>query len=414
MKKYLTNIIRGKKKKTLISLLVFVLVMTSGGVFNVTSVSAELYQGFYYITDETNSHIIITSADRGSKDLVIPEEIDGKPVKEIGDYAFLTHRLTSITIPEGVEKIGVMSFGANDFTSVELPASLKSIGMGAFTNNHLSNITIKGASTTISNYSFMAQLYDKETDDKGYYVNEKPPESITMRGYSNSTSERYANKEGYKFINLALGDEPEEGSDEGEDSGGDDISQGGEELVDMTVKSGMLLSGLSLNAGSSLYLEYANSKTLTLSGVLGVHDGRGTGEGWTSTINISPFTKSGVDDPTSSKASDKIDIRLTGVTVKIATSNLQSGGGQGLNGLTLEPVIHPTLGGEGVRVLKADTGSGMGVYSADLDITIDLGKGLAEVVSSTGSGSKLSRGSVIGLISGQYSATMSTTTGTGL
>lgn len=43
-------------------------------------------------------------------DLVIPEEIDGYKVTEIQDFAFMGQDITSVSIPDSVEKIGALSF----------------------------------------------------------------------------------------------------------------------------------------------------------------------------------------------------------------------------------------------------------------------------------------------------------------
>ena len=43
--------------------------------------------------------------------MVIPDSIDGMPVTEIGDEAFLNNSaLTSITVPQTVERIGARAF----------------------------------------------------------------------------------------------------------------------------------------------------------------------------------------------------------------------------------------------------------------------------------------------------------------
>ena len=67
-------------------------------------------------------------------DVVIPAQIDGKPVVSIGMEAFAdcTH-LRSVTIPEGVTLIKDYAFyGCEGLTSITIPASITSIGRSAF------------------------------------------------------------------------------------------------------------------------------------------------------------------------------------------------------------------------------------------------------------------------------------------
>ena len=47
----------------------------------------------------------ITGYEGEEEEIVIPSEIDGEPVVEIGEYAFMGWSLTSVTVPEGVKKI---------------------------------------------------------------------------------------------------------------------------------------------------------------------------------------------------------------------------------------------------------------------------------------------------------------------
>ena len=117
---------------------------------------------------EANGNIIITGLkDNNTPDVVIPSEIDGKPVVAIGESAFYESSITSIEIPASVKTIGnrafqncyslisvtfdegskLTSIGNNAFyycgiESISIPASVETIGYGAFYNcSSLTSVT---------------------------------------------------------------------------------------------------------------------------------------------------------------------------------------------------------------------------------------------------------------------------------
>ncbi|WP_207696677.1 hypothetical protein DOK67_0002255 [Enterococcus sp. DIV0212c] len=77
-----------------------------------------------------------------SKDVVIPSEIDGFPVKQIGPSAFEDKKLNSVVIPEGITYIGAWAFALNNLYSIKLPNSLKKMSLGAFAACRLSSISM--------------------------------------------------------------------------------------------------------------------------------------------------------------------------------------------------------------------------------------------------------------------------------
>src|SRR5690625_4944811 len=60
-----------------------------------------------------------------SKDVVIPNEIDGKEVTKIGINAFVSYNLEleSVDIPDSVTEIGTSAFVNNNLKSVVIPRS---------------------------------------------------------------------------------------------------------------------------------------------------------------------------------------------------------------------------------------------------------------------------------------------------
>lgn len=98
-------------------------------------------------------------------DLIIPDMYRGLPVVEIGDRAFLLERsITSVVIPNSVERIGSQAFDAcTELVSVEIGDSVKIIDEAAFVNcQSLKSINIGSSVTTIGSMAF-GYCYDLET-----------------------------------------------------------------------------------------------------------------------------------------------------------------------------------------------------------------------------------------------------------
>jgi len=113
----------------------------------------------YEIKDEK---VCITKYIGSSKEVVIPEEIEGLPVTSIGDYAFYYNNLSSLRLTRGttrtsvdltnIKSIGNCAFSYNNLTSVDL-SGVKSIGYAAFSKNKLTNINLSNVKS-IGSYAF--------------------------------------------------------------------------------------------------------------------------------------------------------------------------------------------------------------------------------------------------------------------
>lgn len=89
-------------------------------------------------------------------DVVIPEKINGKAVTTIGKQAFGRKKLTSVVIPEGVEKIDQGAFAANLLTAIKLPSTVKRIERLAFgANTKLSKVELNEGLEYIGQQAFM-------------------------------------------------------------------------------------------------------------------------------------------------------------------------------------------------------------------------------------------------------------------
>lgn len=105
-------------------------------------------------------------SDTCPKDVIIPREIDNKPVIAIGEGAFRWKKLESVVIPDSVETIEKFAFAENQLTSINIPDSVKTIGKSAFFNNQLTSVNIPNSVTTIDGGAFN----DNRLSDNDEYI----------------------------------------------------------------------------------------------------------------------------------------------------------------------------------------------------------------------------------------------------
>lgn len=150
-----------------------------------------------------------TFSDCNISNIIIPDS-----VTDIYYGAFYEcNNLTSIIIPNKVTHIDFSAFyGCNSLSSITLSDNLTFIGNGAFYNcSSLTSITIPASVTNIGNGSSVFQGCDKLTSIYIYSDNVDIYDNMNALGnkdittlYANkgSTTEAYANKYGYKFVEL--------------------------------------------------------------------------------------------------------------------------------------------------------------------------------------------------------------------
>jgi len=86
--------------------------------------------------------------------LVIPVTLGGYTVTSIGDTAFSTDLLASVTIGNSVKSIGASAFYNNVLTAVTIGDSVTSYGNYAFASNHLTSFTVGNSVASIGDGAF--------------------------------------------------------------------------------------------------------------------------------------------------------------------------------------------------------------------------------------------------------------------
>lgn len=116
-----------KTKKWIIVLMTILLALVFSGCDQRVTSAKELV---YELDD---GEITITGYLGTGRELVIPAEIDDRPVTKIGAYAFAEYDMTRIELPKTVTEIGAYAFSECDcLTEIELPEKMEVIGEGAF------------------------------------------------------------------------------------------------------------------------------------------------------------------------------------------------------------------------------------------------------------------------------------------
>jgi prepilin-type N-terminal cleavage/methylation domain-containing protein len=104
----------------------------------------------------------ITGYDgKGGTDMVIPSEIDGTPVLQIGQSAMYQgyktntwDALTSVIFPDTLQTIAGNAFQNNALISIDIPDSITSLGANAFYSNLLTSVSLGSGLTEIKGGTF--------------------------------------------------------------------------------------------------------------------------------------------------------------------------------------------------------------------------------------------------------------------
>ncbi|MBQ8286820.1 MAG: leucine-rich repeat domain-containing protein [Thermoguttaceae bacterium] len=128
-------------------------------------------------TNATGGAVLQTLLKRNATRVVVPWEVDGAPVVEIGSCAFLgCSRLETLVLPPTLETVASFAAfcGCRGLVSVALPPRLRSIGSFAFAECvNLREIELPEGVATLGNYAFSSCLS---------LVSVKIPASLTSLG----------------------------------------------------------------------------------------------------------------------------------------------------------------------------------------------------------------------------------------
>lgn len=235
----------------------------------ITASAYEMYGALKYAIEY--GEVVIKGFDKSVRDVVIPSEIEGLPVKNIGNYAFSAcSGITSVTIPDSVTSIGNSAFnGCSGLTSITIPESMTIIGSSAFYKCiGLTSVTIPDSVTSIgysafSDCSGLTSITfmnpDCEIDGNITYkssVISSEENTVTIYGYENSTAQKYAEKYGYNFEKLSetVVNEYELGN------------VNGDEFINAVDATAVLVEYASLSTGNSSTLTDAQSKSADVNG----------------------------------------------------------------------------------------------------------------------------------------------------
>ncbi|MBE6838568.1 MAG: leucine-rich repeat domain-containing protein [Ruminococcus sp.] len=112
---------------------------------------------YSYEYSEEFDGITITDYKGTATELLIPDEIKGRDVMEIGESAFFDCKnVTTVSLPDGIEEIEACAFkNCTALTTINIPDSVEQIDGYAFSGcTGLTEITIPDSVTTIDGRAF--------------------------------------------------------------------------------------------------------------------------------------------------------------------------------------------------------------------------------------------------------------------
>ena len=162
----------------------------------------------YRVTNSTDKTATITQYDGRDGDLTVPAEIDGYTVTSLNQSCFYrnsdNYTLTSVTLPDTIERVGNYAFYGTGVTEVTLPASVKEIGLEVFGEcGALKKITVLSPDCVFT-----------EDEEEGTTIFSGA--DVLICGHTGSTAEAYAKAHEIRFRALDAAPIPGDADDDGD------------------------------------------------------------------------------------------------------------------------------------------------------------------------------------------------------
>ncbi|MFC0852741.1 leucine-rich repeat protein [Halalkalibacter oceani] len=183
-------------------------VETNYGMTATAEVTVEVVPEFDYSLNDDGETATITGYNgTPPQNLVIPDEVNGLTVKEIGVSAFADNNLTEVVLGTGVESIGGLAFRGNNLTEVIIPDNVTEIGYGAFRDNDLTDVIIPVnvvviGDTAFANNDLTDVIIHNPDVTFGNSVFQSNAADLRLVGYLDSTTEAYATANGHDFVDI--------------------------------------------------------------------------------------------------------------------------------------------------------------------------------------------------------------------
>ena len=138
----------------------------AGGTFTNNLIPPDKAFIYKLNSDGTTDYTVLLGYAGSSKALEIPDTVNGVPLKTIADSAFRGQGLTSVKIPDTVERIETWAFESCKLKTIKWPSHLKYIGSVAFASNQLT--TLADLPTTVTKIENRAFNSNKVNDGSEY------------------------------------------------------------------------------------------------------------------------------------------------------------------------------------------------------------------------------------------------------
>ena len=183
-------------KKVLSVILCLCIVLGTFMIGPFTAYAADDEDSDLYGYELYDTSAVITGYYGDESEVVIPETIEGKPVTRIDSSAFsYNESIERVVLSSQIYNVSSYSFAScTNLKEVVFPESFETISYCAFINcPELKSVTIPDTVYDIDSYA-LGYLYGDNEDVK--------MDGFTIRGYAGTEAQRYAEREGFDFVEI--------------------------------------------------------------------------------------------------------------------------------------------------------------------------------------------------------------------